>query len=81
MLVLVGGNTSESSGKGGAGGGLVGWGSVDQAFLLLLLFCRVAFALFCGFRSCTGRLLMLVVAGFALVLLLRGLLLSFGFLH
>lgn len=51
------------------------------ALLVWMVVLVVAFALFCGFRSCTGRLLMLVVAGFALVLLLRGLLLSFGLLH
>jgi hypothetical protein len=51
------------------------------ALLMWMVVLVVALVLLCGVRSCFGRLFLLVVAGVALVMLLHGLLFSFGLLH
>jgi hypothetical protein len=50
------------------------------ALMVWMVVLVVACVLFCGVRSCLGRLLMVVVAGFALFMLVQGLLLSFAHL-
>jgi hypothetical protein len=50
---------------------------IGFALLVWMVVLVVACVLFCGFRSCLGRLLMVVAAGFALFMLVKGFLLLF----